>query len=97
MNRGEIKSAVVAVLREVQESSGEAYVDLAGGDEPIGKLDGFDSLTGIEATVILEERLGCEIERSSVFVSEDENRASTLAEICGLIAGLLGSDEKAVA
>ena len=97
MDRGEIRSAVAAVLQEVQESGGEAYVDLEGSDEPIGKLDGFDSLTGIEATVMLQERLGCEIERDSVFVGEDGGRASTLEEICVYLAKLLGSDARAVA
>lgn len=77
-----IESLVIEVLQAVQESSGEVYTDLASNDSPIGKLAGFDSLTGIEATVMIEEKLNREINRDSVFVSEDGDRALTLAEIC---------------
>ena len=97
MNRGQIESIVTEVLQAVQESSGETYTDLASNDEPIGKLAGFDSLTGIEATVMIEKKLNCEINRDSVFVSEDGDRALTLAEICGHLEQIISSGRKAAA
>ena len=97
MDRDKIESEVVAVLQAVQKSSGETYVNLGADDKPIGKLGGFDSLTGIEATIMIEERIGCDIDRNSAFVTEDGRRASTLAEICEYLGELTGSEAKAVA
>ena len=92
-----IESMVVAVLKEAQEISGEDYVGIGPGDKPLGKLDGFDSLKGIEVTVMIESQVGCEIEMDSLFVSEDGCRATSLAEICAYLGDLTASEEKAVA
>ena len=92
-----IETIVLNVLRDVQEISGEEYVDIGPGDKPLGTLGGFDSLKGIEATVMVQDRLGCEIERDSLFVSEDGQRAMTLGEICIYLAEVTGSGEKEVA
>ena len=92
-----IESMVVAALRHAQEISGEDYADIGPGDTPLGKLDGFDSLKGIEVTVMIEGGLGWEIERDSLFVSEDGDHATTLAEICAYLGELTASEEKAVA
>ena len=97
MDSDSIKSVVVEVLMEVQKSSGMPYVDLVPEDKPIKKLDGFDSLTGIEATIMLEERLACEIDRDSAFVSEDGSRAMTLTEICKYLQKFTSSNTQAVA
>lgn len=82
MKEDEIKVAVAAVLEEVQTLSGRAYVDLGGDDRPIDSLDGFDSVIAVEATDMLEKKLGCRIRRETVFVSKDGTRASTINEIC---------------
>ena len=82
MDTASIKSVVLDVLREVQEISGEEYVNVSTRDKPLSMLTGFDSLKGVEATVMIEERLKCEIERDSLFVSVDGRRATTLEEIC---------------
>ena len=92
-----IRAVVLDVLRDVQAISGEDYLDIGVGDKPLGALDGFDSLKGIEATVMVEERLGREIERDSLFVSDDGRRATTLAEICDQLAEFAASAEKDVA
>ena len=94
MGMSEIRSAVVAALQEAQAKSGKAYADLSGDDQPIGNLDGFDSLMGIEVTVIIEERMGCQVDRDSLFVAEDGRRAATLQEVCDYIADLAPSDER---
>jgi len=58
--------------------------------EPIGKLDGFDSLCAIEATVMVEELLGrVDLEVETLFVSEDGQRALTVKESAQLISKLL--------
>ena len=90
-----IQSTVVAALKKAQEISGEKYVDLGPGDKPLGGLGGFDSLKGIEVTVMIEGQLGFEIERDSLFVWED--RATTLAEIHAYLGEVTAAQGKAVA
>ena len=97
VDKNTIRSAITAALREAQESSGMAYADLSDDDTPIGGLDGFDSLLGIEVTVMIEERLGCTTGRDSLFVTEDQSSAATLGEICGFLADLLGSTKQVAA
>ena len=95
MDAKAIKSMVVAALKRAQEISGEEYVEIGPEDKPLGKLDGFDSLKGIEVTVMIEGELGCEIERDSLFVWD--NRATTLAEVCAYLGEVTAASEKAVA
>lgn len=95
MNAKGIESMVVAVLKEVQEISGEDYVDIGFADKPLGTLDGFDSLKGIEVTVMIEGRLGCEIERDSLFVWK--NRSTTLGAICAYLGEVTAAQEQGVA
>ena len=97
MDGTSIERMVADVLKHVQEISGEDYVDVGPGDKPLGTLGGFDSLKGIEATVMIQDRLGCEIERTSLFVSEDGRRATTLSEICGYLAEITASGKREVA
>jgi acyl carrier protein len=73
---------VLEILREVQELSGRPWETLPPDGKPIGALDGFDSLTAIEATVMIEEKLGCKIPVDTVFVSDDGRRALSLNEVC---------------
>lgn len=95
MDANVIESMVVAALKQAQKISGEAYVELGPADKPLGKLDGFDSLKGIEVTVMIEGELGCEVERDSLFVWGD--RAMTLAEVCAYLGEVTAANEKAVA
>lgn len=90
MTTDEIQSILVAVLHDVQTLSGRPSVPLPPSAKPIGDLQGFDSLTGVEATVMVEEKLGCgELKVESIFVSEDGKRALTVKEIAERISKLL--------
>src|SRR2546425_868994 len=84
MQRGEIEALVLAVLKDVQETSGKKWMGLSRDATPIGVLDGFDSLTGLEATVLIEERLKAatglaSLGDESLFV--DKERALTGKEV----------------
>lgn len=92
MTQDEIRSVILDVLQEVQRLSGHEQADLDLSDRPIGCLDGFDSLTGVEATVMIEERLGQKLQVDSVFVSEDGTRSLSLQQASARIARLLSSD-----
>jgi hypothetical protein len=90
MSNKEIQFAVIDVLREVQTISGRRWTELQPGEKPIGVLEGFDSLSGVEATVMIEQRLGCDgLEIDSMFVSDDGKHALTILEIANRIATLM--------
>ncbi len=92
MSLDEIQTIVLDVLRDVQTLSGREWVGLDPNAEPIGQLDGFDSLCGVEATVMVEERLGCgDLDVDTVFVSRDGKRALTVKEIAQRISKLLAA------
>lgn len=89
MSPAKIQSFVLEVLREVQTLSGREWVGLDSSAKPIGDLEGFDSLSGVEATVMIEEKLGLsDLKVDSVFVSENGKRALTVEEIVQRIAKL---------
>lgn len=89
MTVNDIEFNVIAALKEVQQLSGRAWADLNPSSKPIGELDGFDSLASIEATVVIEGKLGCKIEQNSLFISDDETRALTIRQICERLAEVL--------
>ena len=89
MNLQELEAVVVDVGREVQEISGRKWNGVGADVKPIGDLDGFDSLTGVEATVMIEKKLDCELRVDSVFISSDGNRSLTTLEIAEHLAALL--------
>jgi acyl carrier protein len=91
MTRDEIGVLLLHVLREVQAISGRVWTDLDPNAKPIGSLDGFDSLSGVETTVMIEERVRCRLEVESLFVSDDGKRALTVQEIGDRLADLVGA------
>jgi acyl carrier protein len=92
MTRDEVQSVIVEVLREVQQISGREWKDIDRDATPIGCLDGFDSLSAVEATVMVEQKLGCKIEIDSVFVSDNGKRALTLREISERLSKLVPNE-----
>lgn len=91
----EIQTVVLDVLKEIQILGGRAWEGLDPDATPIGALDGFDSLTGVEATVMIEQKLGGQnLELESLFVSEDGKHALTVAEVAERIAKLTNGGAK---
>ena len=86
-------NTVREILAEVQEMSGRPYVSIAGSQAPIGTLDGFDSLSSIEATVMLEAKFGINADGNSLFISDDGTKALTLDEIAARIENLVKAHE----
>lgn len=81
MTEDQVRNALLDVLREVSEAGGHTWGGVDPSAKPIGALDDFDSLSAIEATVMIEEKLSCNIPLDSIFVSHDGNRALTVQEI----------------
>lgn len=81
------------LLKQVQEMSGRPSKELTETDAPIGGLAGFDSLNGIEVTILLASSLKCEIPGdANLFISEDGRKALTISEAAKRIMTLLPSD-----
>lgn len=77
-----IEGLILEVLKEVQELSGREWTGLGTGDKPIGGLNGFDSICSMEATVMVEQKLGGDsLGAGSLFISDDGIRACTIREI----------------
>ena len=91
MNNAEAIRIVTDVLAEIQSISGRVQEPIREDTRPIGDLDQFDSLNGVEATVELSDRLGVDLGVVNAFVNEDAAKALTVSEIadgiCRLIAG----------
>jgi hypothetical protein len=90
-------ATVREILAEVQEVSGRSVTPLDGTDKVIGQLDGFDSLSSIEATVMIEAKLQFDSKCDSLFISEDGSKALTLDEVSARIEVLLQAQKKALA
>src|SRR5687767_2568066 len=95
MSLDQIQKAVLEVLREVQEISGRPWKALPATARPIGDLEGFDSLCSVEATVMVEEKLGCgELKAHSFFVSEDGALALSVQETTKRIQKLIAASKE---
>ena len=89
MSQQQFQSVVIEVLSEIQKLSGRKLSGLTPDATPIGDFEGFDSLSAIEATVMIEEKLDCELGVDSVFISESGKRALTVREIAERLTKLV--------
>ena len=82
MDKNEVTEKLIDAVRQVQGASGRPVGDVGLGTWPIRDLPGFDSLSGVEATVILSESLGYDIpDDHDPFISNDGRRALSIGEI----------------
>ena len=77
-----VQTAILQTLKDIQAVSGRAWHDLPLTAVPIRDVEGFDSLLSVEATMLVEEKLGCgELKGDSIFISDDGQRALSISEI----------------
>ncbi|MGN6369018.1 MAG: acyl carrier protein [Phycisphaerae bacterium] len=87
-----LMAMLVEVLNEVQRMSGRTIEEITEMDKPIGDLIGFDSLNGVETTVLLADRLQCDIPGDvNLFTSKDGRRALSVREVASRIQELLSA------
>ncbi|MEX2381191.1 MAG: acyl carrier protein [Opitutales bacterium] len=93
MNRIELQSMLLACVRDVQEMCGKAPPALALDTCPFTDLEGFDSLTAVEATGLLSQRLGkkirCGKDEINLFVSKDGRTPLKLLEVVDRMESLV--------
>ena len=96
MEKQEIISQVVQTVVRVQQVSGRPSADIGASTRPVGGVEGFDSLNGVEATVMLSEALEFELPHDyNPFISADGKRALSVGEIADTLSTYI--HERAVA
>ncbi len=90
MNRSDVMGRVIQAVTQIQEDSGRPVGVIDAGTRPIGDTDGFDSLSGIEATVILSAWLNHDFPDDGLFVAENGYRALSISEITENLCKTMG-------
>ncbi len=96
MTVNEAVDVIIGILQELhdpQEQSCRPYSEITPDCCPIYDLPGFDSLSGLEVTMELEDKLGLELieDGKNILVSEDKNKPLTIKESAELICKLMNS------
>ena len=86
MNREDIVRQVIEAVVQVQQASGRSVEGIGQDTLPFKDVEGFDSLSGIEATVLLSETLGQDLP-DSVFTPEEGNRMLSINEVADTVLG----------
>ena len=80
MDRDDIVGQVIEAITQVQKRSGRSIGEINPDTRPFKNLQGFDSLCGVEATVLLSEAVGRDLS-DSVFAPEEGRRVLSVNEI----------------
>ncbi len=96
MNKSELRAAVIAAIAEVEARCGRDAPELKDDTRPVTDLAEWDSLLGVEATLIVEDNIGKEIALESIFVTEDDDRtARSIDEIVDLLSAVVLGEQVA--
>ena len=85
MKKPEAVKVVIDVLTSVQKVSGREVGEITSSTCPIGDLDGFDSLNGVEASALLSDRIGFELPGVNAFVNEKGTNALSVNQIADAV------------
>ena|SRR6185503_18524442 len=93
MSNLEIKALIIDAISEIQEMSGRSIPEMNDDTRPINGIEGFDSLSGLEAKHVISERLNHEFDEAfNPFVSEDGKRALRIREVAERILKAMTKD-----
>ena len=93
MDKQEIVTKVVQTVAHVQDVSGRSSTGIGSSTRPVGGVEGFDSLSGVEATAMLSESLGVDLpEDYNPFISSDGKRALSVGEISDTLSTYIGAE-----
>ena len=92
MDRQEIIAKVIETVVQVQVVSGRSSTGIGLSTRPVGGLEGFDSYSGVEATVMLSHTLGVDLpDDYNPFISKDGKRALSVGEIADSLSTYIGA------
>ena len=80
MDRDDIVRQVIEAVTHVQETSGRSVGEIGPDTRPLKDLQDFDSLCGVEATVLLSATVGRDLP-DSVFAPQEGSRVLSINEI----------------
>ena len=80
MDRDDIVRQVIEAVTHVQEISGRSVGEIGPDTRPLKDLQDFDSLCGVEATVLLSDTVGRDLP-DSVFAPQEGSRVLSINEI----------------
>lgn len=94
-SRDQVAAALARVLQDVQQISGCKCPSIEDATKPMEDLEGFDSLRGLEVTVMLEAKLGVSAGAKSLFISPSGNVALPFSSIVDAFFKLVESQRAA--
>ena len=94
MDRDDIVRHIIRAVTQVQEASGRSVGRIGPDTRPLKDLQEFDSLCGVEATILLSEAVGRELP-DSVFVPQVGNRVLTVNEIADRVFDCISANQVA--
>jgi len=92
MSRKEIVGLIIEKVVEIQELSGRPTSDMTGRTRPLLDVPGFDSLNGLELTIMLTAVLRID-SRSTLCTSEDGRRLLRISEMADKVQVLMSDEE----
>ena len=96
MDRAVILEKVIEAVQQIQTVSGRAIGEIHSGTKPVEDTEGFDSMSGLEATMALAQSLGRDIQEDNLFVSGDGRRALSVAEVTDNLSKIINGETVAV-
>lgn len=92
MDKQDVVAEVIQAVRRVQQASGRPVGDIGTNTRPVGDLDEFDSLNGLEAVIVLSEALDYELPSDIPFVRRDTREGLTVGEIADVICSMIATE-----
>ena len=84
MDKPKAVQQVMGAIREVRTHSGKESVQLGPNTRPLRDLDDFDSLSGVEAAVLLSESVGLDLP-DHIFTGSKGQRVPSIGEIADMV------------
>ncbi len=94
MTRQQAEAAVIGAILEIQEMSGRECPKITGETVPIGDVPEFDSLNGLEATMLIDQCLEIETpDDARLFTNDTGQRPIPVSEIAQRIVDFVENGE----
>ena len=90
MDRDDIVGQVIEAITQVQKRSGRSIGEINPDTRPFKNLQGFDSLCGVEATVLLSEAVGRDLP-DSVLAPGEGSRVLSVNEIADKVVDCISA------
>ncbi len=88
MNKKDAVGKVIEAIAKIQGDSGRPVTSIQSSTRPFRDVEGFDSYSGVEATLLLSEMLGQELP-DSVFIPKEGKQTLSVTEIAENICNIV--------